>query len=258
MNALTKFFSFKPSKKTLKGPLTLCALFAVAVLLGPGCSGCFESDDSLERAVQPQFLTLNVADGIPSVHTRVITGSPAVTESIHGFAETGTPTMIVEKGAYMDGKEWIEATYNFSPSGSETVSDAYVARAYKLNLGVVMGTAAAPLMRNIGMAPVVVPNVIVMQADHTIGPIDIYVTAPGTNLATVGPDAADRAYANYTIMNAIHTGATFQVRATLAGTKTVVADFGTTTTAKERTSYVFVMAEVAGAKLLRNLEYTQN
>lgn len=108
------------------------------------------------------------------------------------------------------------------------------------------------------MAPVVTPNVIVMQADHTIGPIDIYVTSPGTNLETVGPDAADRAYANYTIMNAIHTGATFQVRACNAGTKTVVADFGTTTAARERTTYVFVMAEVGGAKMLRSLEFTQN
>jgi hypothetical protein len=258
MNALTKLFSFKPAKKTLKGPITLCALFAVAVLLGPGCSGCIESDQELGSNPQPKFLTLNVADGIPSVHSRVITGTPGVTDTISLDAATGTPTPIVEKGVYLFGKEWINATYNFSPSGSTTISDTYEARAYKLNLGVVMGTAAAPLMRNIGMAPVVVPNVIVMQADHTIGPIDIYVTAPGTNLATVGPDAADRAYANYTIMNAIHTGATFQVRATLAGTKTVVADFGTTAAARERTSYVFVMAEVSGAKMLRNLEFTQD
>ncbi len=257
MNALTKLFSFKPVKKTLKGPLTLCGLFAAAILFSPGCE-CYSGDDTANDSRQREFLTLNMADGIPTIKTNVLIGTPPVTETISDSALSGTPTPITKLGPVNSEEEWIDATYTFSAAGTTTILDTYPARAYKLNMAVAMGTPAAPLIRNIGMAPVVTPNVIVMQADHTIGPIDIYVTAPGTNLATVGPDAANRAYSNYTIMNAIHTGATFQVRATLAGTKTVVADFGTTTAAKERTSYVFVMAEVAGLNLMRKLDFTQN
>jgi hypothetical protein len=257
MNALTKLFSFKPAKKSLKAPVTLCGLFVAAILFSPGCE-CLTGEDRANERPKRWFLTLNVADGIPSVETNVLIGTPPVEERLAGPALTGTPTSAVTRGPMSKGEEWIDATYTISAAGTTAILDTYPARAYAWNLLVAMGTPAAPLIRNIGMAPVVTPNVIVMQADHTIGPIDIYVTAPGTNLATVGPDAANRAYSNYTIMNAIHTGATFQVRATLAGTKTVVADFGTTTAAKERTSYVFVMAEVDGAKLLRNREFTQN
>lgn len=257
MIAFKKLFSSQSAGRNLKGPLTLAALMVAAVIFSPGCD-CGGSGDGISGLPKaPQFLSLNVADGIPSAHTRVSFPPIPVMENIATDAVTGTATPIVSRGA-ASRDEFINAIYGLSVTGSDTLIDDYSARAYALNLTVVMGTNAAPLIRNIGMPPVVTPNVIVMQADHTIGDIDIYVTAPGTNLATVGPDAAGRAYANYTMMNAIHTGATFQVQATLAGTKTVVADFGTTTTAKERTSYVFVMAEVGGAKMLRNLEFPQD
>ena len=256
MNALTKLFSFKPAKKSLKAPVTLFGLFAAAILFSPGCECTGDPSDLIPDKV-PEFLSINVADGFPSAHTKVELPRLVGQQDIALAATTGTPTPAVKFGS-LDGGEYVDANYTLSPTGTFSILDNYPGRAYSMNLSVVLGTAADPIIRNIGMAPVVTPNVIVMQADHTIADIDIYVTAPGTNLATVGPDAAGRAYANYTIMNAIHTGATFQVRATLAGTKTVVADFGTTTAAKERTSYVFVMAEVSGAKMLRNLEFTQD
>ncbi len=236
----------------MKAPVTLCALAALALLSAAGCN-----DPKNALGKSPQFLSLNVADSsTPNVHTRVLFSGFPIPETISANAETGTPTAIVSRGSSLS-TEYIEATYSYTATGSTVVLDTYPARAYALNLSVVLGTFTAPLIRNIGIAPVVTPNVIVMQADHTIASVDLYVTAPGTDLNTVGPDAAGRGYGNYTVMNAIHTGATFQVRATLAGTKTVVADFGTTTGAKERTNYVFVMAEVGAAKMLRNLEYTQ-
>ncbi len=256
MNAFQKLFSFKPSRRTLKAPVTLCALFAAGVLFSPGCecTGSTAEDWIVPKA--PEFLSLNVADGIPSAHTKVSLAPKHMQEDIALNAATGTPTPIVKLGT-LGTAEYVDATYTLSLPGSASIINTYDGRAYSLNLSVVLGTSTAPLIRNIGLAPVMVPNVIVMQADHTIGSIDIYVTHPGTDLTTVGPDASSRGYANYTIMNAIHTGATFQVRACAAGTKTVLADFGTTTAAKERTSYVFVMAEVGGHKLLKNLEYTQ-
>jgi hypothetical protein len=256
MNALTKLFSFKPAKKSMKPSIALIALSVVALM---AASGCIPPEDESVGGSSPKFLSINVADSsTPNVHTSVSFPPAADLETISTDAATGTPTGIVSLGKSLGLAEWVPATYSYTATGSAAVLDTYAARAYPLNLSVVLGTFAAPLIRNIGIAPVVTPNVILMQADHTIGDIDIYVTAPGTNLNTVGPDAAGRGYGNYTVMNAIHTGATFQVRATLAGTKTVVADFGTTTGAKERTNYVFVMAEVGGAKMLRNLEYTQD
>lgn len=255
MNALTKLFSIKPSKKSLKAPVTLCALAAIALM---AAAGCIPPEDESVGGRSPRFLSLNVADSsTPNVHTSVSFPPATDLETISADAPTGTPTGIVSLGKSMGLAEWVPATYSYTATGSAAVLDTYVARAYPLNLTVVLGTFANPFIRNIGIAPVVTPNVIVMHADHTIASIDLYVTAPGTDLNTVGPDAAARGYCNYTVMNAIHTGATFQVRACLAGTKTVVADFGTTTSAKERTNYVFVMAEVGAAKMLKNLEYTQ-
>ena len=255
MNAFSKLFSFKARKPVLKAPITLCALFAASALFIAGCPGPGEDPASQS----PKFLSINVADSsTPLVHTQVTFPPSAAAETIAASADTGTPTAIVSLGPSLGGEEWIEATYSYSATGSAAILNTYPARAYALNLSVVLGTFANPFIRNIGIAPVVTPNVIVMQADHTIASVDLYVTAPGTDLNTVGPDAINRGYCNYTVMNAIHTGATFQVRACRAGTKTVVADFGTTTSAKERTSYVFIMAEVGAAKMLKNLEYTQD
>lgn len=59
--------------------------------------------------------------------------------------------------------------------------------------------------------------------------MDVYVTAPGANLATVQADATLNLLGVLQVMpsDAVHPNTAFQVRLTDAGTKNVVVDFGT-------------------------------
>jgi hypothetical protein len=67
----------------------------------------------------------------------------------------------------------------------------------------------------------------VFNASYNAGSVDIYVNAPGTDITTVGPNFGSVSFGGTTFNLAFSPG-TYQIKVTLAGTKTVIYDSGGT------------------------------
>jgi hypothetical protein len=57
-----------------------------------------------------------------------------------------------------------------------------------------------------------------------LGPLDLYLTAPGADLSATAPSAANIVYGTASVFASVAIGATFEVRITPAGTKDVIYD----------------------------------
>jgi Domain of unknown function (DUF4397) len=64
----------------------------------------------------------------------------------------------------------------------------------------------------------------VINAAAGAGPIDVYVTAPGADLSNAAPTIGGVTYTNVTGFQSVTTGASFEIRITPSGTKTIIYD----------------------------------
>ena len=96
---------------------------------------------------------------------------------------------------------------------------------------VVYGSSTAPLMTLVSEVTNTPVNgnvqVSVFNAAQNAPNVDIYITAPGVDIATVGPNFAGVSYSG-TSFNLAFAPGTYQVQVTNGGTKTVIYDSGAT------------------------------
>jgi len=91
----------------------------------------------------------------------------------------------------------------------------------------------------------------VMNTAAGIGPIDVYLTPPGADLTVAAPTVAAVAYGATSSFVAVNTGATFEIRITPTGTKTVIYDSAPKTFAEH--SGTTIMAYSKGSGTLVNV-----
>ena len=96
---------------------------------------------------------------------------------------------------------------------------------------VVYGSTTAPLMTLVSEVTNIPVNgnvqVSVFNAAQNASFVDIYVTAPGVDIATVNPNFGGVAYSG-TSFNLAFAPGTYQIQVTIGGTKTVIYDSGAT------------------------------
>ena len=90
-------------------------------------------------------------------------------------------------------------------------------------MGRAAGLVAVQFLDDLQNPPVGNAKLRIVQAAASTSNVDVYVTAPGANLATATPTATNLSFKSATQYFQVPTG-TYEIRITTAGTKTVLAD----------------------------------
>lgn len=213
------------------------ALLVVAFtpfLMGSGCDPKDNGESSIRLLAVGHMMngvySLNVFHGS--------TNDP--TSEVSMGLEFTKKTAMVPVIADRDGNVWAKAC------DAETGAELYRGPSYMKDSAfmTLVGPRTAPkaAVAEIGMQDP--PTLHFVNGDH-MNPdqkLEFYVTAPGADLTTPTPDLPGIAYGEAkTALDAAHVDATFQVRACIEGTKTVVATFSVVTGAPAKRHYVFVV-----------------
>lgn len=191
-------------------------VFAAMVSLNCECG-----DDGLTMVSNVKFLFINGTNNLASAKAEV-RGGNGVNHQIPGnvaFGEISAPHTIA-------------STTQACVAAVEGVSANWQGRSQlkpldNLNLIVSSSIPGANAVDLQALVPSSNPRIVILRDRGA--PMDVYVTAPGANLATVQKDATLNLLGVLQIMpsDALHPNTAFQVRLTDEGTKNVVVDFGT-------------------------------
>jgi len=173
--------------------------------------------------------------------------SNAQVRVVHGSPDAPAVDVLVDGAKVLDSVTYkVASGYLAVPSGSRNVKvNLYSTATSVINADVVLSkdasytviavnTAAAiePLVLMDDLASPAAGNVKVrlVHGAPSVGTVDIYVTAPGANLAAATPTLTDVPFKGASGYLEVPAG-DYQVRITPAGTKTVAIDTGTLTLA---------------------------
>lgn len=193
-------------------------LAAAAVSATALASGCKVNSINSFPARPAKVRVLNLMPDVAAIDL-AINGSPAFTsvpfEGITGYQEYDNRT--TSFGVTVSGTTTQLATFNFPLAGDQP---------YTVCVYGALGSPQLTMIAEIGNAP---SNgniqVTIFNASPNAGNIDVYITAPGVDLSTVGSNFYNVSYGGTTTSVQFAPG-TYQIRITSTGTKNVIYDSG--------------------------------
>lgn len=193
------------------------ALFMIGVAV---CVYCGECGDSEQDILNRSFLFINGANGVDTARAEATADGetiPIGTSVAFGDISPKVSKIRNARPATYRGFG-ISSAFN-ATHGPRTVDRLNLVAATRTPAGDRLAVAAIHAMTE---------PVVMMIRDQ--GPtVDVYVTAPGADLAALQPDSQHSSLGVFLMLplGTLHPNTAFQVRLTAAGTKNVLVDFGT-------------------------------
>lgn len=193
-------------------------LAAVAIVAAVVVGGCKVDSINYFPPHPAQVRVLNLIPDAPAIDLAV-GGSPAFTnvafETASGYQtyDNRTTTFTVT----LTGTTTTLASFTYPLAGDQPYTVLLYGSLASPQLTMVAETGNSPTNGNI--------QVSVFQAAQNNGAIDVYVTAPGTDISTVGPNFGNVNFGGTTTNIQFRPG-TYQIQVTTQGTKSVIYDSG--------------------------------
>jgi Domain of unknown function (DUF4397) len=212
--------------------LSLAALCMASLIL----TGCSKGGSSNGNA---QLRILNAFSEAPALNVTVASTSVASGLPFQGLTQytgisSGTPTFTV--GVAGASTTLINTTYNVSSGSNYT----YIVFGSLTGVGAILGNDAFSdpgsgffAMRVINVAP-------------GSGAVDVYLTAPGADLASSAPSLTNISYGVTSAFSPLAIGTSFEIRITTTGTKDVLFDSTPKTFAEHSATDLVVLSKGSG------------